>query len=54
MTPGAKDNSSKNKMENKPNTGSQAEILTDGPLNTYQDFKNVFNAKKVGPKTNRR
>lgn len=28
--------------------------ILDGPLNTYQDFKNVFNAKNVGSKTNRR
>lgn len=28
--------------------------MLDGPLNTYQDFKNVFNAKNVGSKTNRR
>ena len=26
----------------------------DGPLNTYQDFKNVFNAKNVGSKSSRR
>jgi hypothetical protein len=28
--------------------------ILDGPLNNYQDFKNVFNAKNVGSKTNRR
>lgn len=40
---------------NKPsNVSSQAQLLTDGPLNTYQDFKNVFNAKHLGPKSNRR
>ena len=53
MTPVAKDNSGKNRIGDKPNTGSQS-LLTDGPLNTYQDFKNVFNAKHLGPKTNRR
>ena len=34
MTPVAKDNSGKNRIENKPNTSSQT-LLTDGPLNTY-------------------
>jgi hypothetical protein len=28
--------------------------LLEGPLSTYQDFKNVFNAKNVGGKSNRR
>ena len=28
--------------------------MLDGPLSTYQDFKNVFNAKNVGGKSNRR
>ena len=34
MTPVAKDNSGKNRIDNKPNTSSQT-LLTDGPLNTY-------------------
>ena len=34
MTPVAKDNSGKNRLGDKPNTGSQ-NLLTDGPLNTY-------------------
>ena len=34
MTPVAKDNSAKNRIGDKPNTGSQS-LLTDGPLNTY-------------------
>ena len=36
------------------NFSSQSQLFTEGPLNTYQDFKNVFNAKHLGPKTNRR
>ena len=46
---------SQTKDGSKPtNTSSQSQLLTDGPLNTYQDFKNVFNAKHLGPKSNRR
>lgn len=47
--------SGQNRIGSKPPTNSsQSQLLTDGPLNTYQDFRNVFNAKHLGPKSNRR
>lgn len=39
---------------NNGNVSSQKSFGTDGPLNTYAEFKNVFNAKGVGTKTHRR
>jgi len=45
----------KSKAEKKgKSSAAQTNLFPDGPLNTYQDFKNVFNAKHLGPKTNRR
>jgi len=38
---------------NNQNVSSQ-NSLTDGPLNTYAEFKKVFDAKSIGMKTNRR
>lgn len=44
-----------NRIGSKPsNVSSHSQLLTDGPLNTYQDFRNVFNAKHLGSKSNRR
>ena len=44
-----------NRIGSKPsNVSSHSQLLTDGPLNTYQDFRNVFNVKHLGPKSTRR
>lgn len=47
-------NSKLNKGGKSGKHNSNQLLFTEGPLNTYQDFKNVFNAKHLGPKTNRR
>jgi hypothetical protein len=39
---------------NNANISSHNSLVENGPLSTYAEFKNVFNAKNIGGKSNRR